>query len=249
MTAVFKREFKSFFTNPLGFIFLTVYYLFLGIFFINYFGSGYPDVNYVVASMYSIVVFTVPVITMRTFSEERRQKIDQVLFTAPVKLSSIVFGKFVAALAIFALAFAPTLIFEIIVASFVSVSVFPYIYSLLGMLLLGSALISIGMFISSLTESTVVSTVLSLVTNIVLLFLSSLMDLITLPEKGATIISKAYYYVVTYLFKFVEQLDFISRYDSFTEQMLSIADIIYFVSIIAAFLFLTERSLEKRRWS
>lgn len=249
MLAIFKREFKSFFSNPLGFIFLTVYYLFLGIFFVNYFSNGAPYVNYVVLSMSTIVVFTIPVITMRTFSEERRQKIDQLLLTAPVKLSRIVLGKFLAAFAIYALGFAPTVIYELIISFYAEISLFPYIYSLIGMMLLGAALIAIGMFVSSLTESPIVATVTSLVTNIFLIFMGSLTTLITLPDKGENIFSQAWYYIVKYLVLFLEKLDFIARVDSFGAQTLSIPDIIYFISIVAAFLFLTERSLEKRRWS
>lgn len=250
MLAIFKREFKSFFTNPLGFIFLTVYYLFLGIFFVNYFSQGAPYVNYTVLDMSTIVVFTIPVITMRTFSEERRQKIDQLLLTAPVKLSSIVMGKFFAAFAIFAIGFAPTAIFEIITATYVEeISLFPYFYALLGMFLQGAALIAIGMFVSSLTESPIVATVSSLVTNIFLIFMGSLVSLITLPEKGSEFFAKLWYYIVKYFVMLLEKLDFISRIDSFAAQTLSIPDIIYFVTIIAAFLFLTNRALEKRRWS
>lgn len=249
MTAVFKREFKSFFTNPLGYIFICVYYLFLGIFFDLIFAQGAPVVNYVILNMSTIVMFTVPVLTMRTFSDERRQKIDQVLLTAPVKLSSIVMGKFTAAFAILALGFAPTVIFQIIVSAFVETSFFSYIYALVGMLFLGSALISIGMFISSLTESSIVATVSSLAVNIFLISLSSLVGQISVPETATNKMVKMFYFVCRYLLKFIENLDFVSRVNSFGEQILSVYDIVYFLSITAAFLFLTERSLEKRRWS
>ncbi len=233
MLAVFKREFKAFFATPIGFIILTFYYLFLGLFFEMLYGYGAPNIEQIIMAMISIIVFTVPVLTMRLMSEDRRQKVDQALLTAPVKLSSIVLGKFFAALAVFALGFAPTIIFEIIFASYVSVSIFTYIYALIGILLLGAALISLGMFVSSLTESAVVAAILTLVVNIFLLYMDSLASLINI-EWVATV---------------AEKMSFISAAESFSQQIFSVSDVIYFLSIIAAFLFLSVRSLEKRRWS
>ena len=151
MVAVFKRELKSYFTTPVGFIILAAFYFFLGLYFEMIYSYGSPDVPYVINVMYSIAIFATPIITMRLLSEDRRQKVDQVLFTSPVTITGVVMGKFLAALALYAIAFAPTVIFEIIVASYVSVNLLTFLYSLLGALLLGAALIAIGMFISSLT--------------------------------------------------------------------------------------------------
>ena len=148
MSAVFKREFRAYFTTPIGFIVIAAFYFFLGLYFSMIYSYGSPDTAMVIVAMSTVIVFTMPVLTMRLMSEDRRQKVDQALLTAPVSLTSIVMGKFFAALAVFAIGFAPTVIFEIIVASYVSVNIMSYIYALFGMLLLGSALISIGMFIS-----------------------------------------------------------------------------------------------------
>ena len=99
MLAVFKREFKAYFSNPLGFIILAVIFFFIGFGFYQIFGAGAPAVEYTVLfpAEVGILFFVIPVITMRLFSDERRTKTDQVLFTAPVKLISIVLGKFFAA--------------------------------------------------------------------------------------------------------------------------------------------------------
>lgn len=194
---------------------------------------GSPDVSQVIVAMSTVIVFTMPVITMRLMSEDRRQKVDQALLTAPVSLTSIVMGKFFAALALFAIGFAPTVIFEIIVASYVSVNIMSYIYAVLGMLLLGSTLIAIGMFISSLTESSVVSAILTLVINILVLYMSSFASMINV-EWVANILEKA---------------AFVTVFENFGENVFSVSDIVYFVSISAAFLFLCVRSLDKRRWA
>ena len=233
MFAIFKREFRSYFSTPIGFIVLAVCYFFLGLYFSMIYTFGSPKVSEVIMAMSTVIVFTMPVITMRLMSEDRRQKVDQALLTAPVSLTSIVMGKFLAALALLAVAFAPTVIFEIIVLFYVSVNIMSYIYAILGILLLGSALISIGMFISSLTESSVVSAILTFVINIVIIYASGLASSIS----------------VSWLATAVEKIAFINAFDNFGSTTFSIPDVFYFLSITAAFLFLSVRSLEKRRWA
>ena len=233
MIAVFKREFKSYFKTPIGYIFLAFYYFFLGLFFAELYGNGSPQVPELILSMSIIVTFTLPIITMRLLSEDRRQKVDQVLFTAPVKLSGIVLGKFFAAFCVYAIGFAPTLIFELLVAAKITVSFFSYFYALLGMLLLGAALISIGLFISSLTESPSMAAIITLAVNIIAILMTNIAEQIGVP----------------WLSQICYKIAFVSAVESFGKMVLSIPDIVYFLSITAAFLFLTVRSLEKKRWA
>ena len=233
MTAVFKRELRSYFSTPVGFIVIAAFYFFLGLYFSLIYSSGSPDLALVIVAMSTVIVFTMPILTMRLMSEDRRQKVDQALLTAPVSLTSIVLGKYLAALAVFAIGFAPTVIFEIIIAAYVSVNVMSYIYALFGMLLLGSALISIGMFISSLTESSVISAILTLVINILVLYMSNFASMIN----------------ISWLSKVIEKAAFITAFENFGENIFSVTDVLYFVSISAAFLFLCVRSLDKRRWA
>jgi ABC-2 type transport system permease protein len=195
MTAIFKREFKAYFQTPIGYIVLAAFYFFSGFYFMYYFSQGVPKVEYVLSNMLTVTVFVMPIITMRLMSEDKRQKVDQALLTAPVRLTSIVLGKFMAALAVFALGFVPTVIFEMIVMSYVKVNLLNFVYALFGILLLGSTLISIGMFISTLTESSVVSAILTLVINILLLYISNFVEMISVGwiasaiEKLALLIS------------------------------------------------------------
>lgn len=248
MVAVFKREFKSYFTNPLGFIILAVVFFFLGYVFSSYYSAGAPYVEYVVLGVAQILLFVVPVITMRLFSDERRTKTDQVLFTAPVKLINIVFGKFFAALLLYSIGFAPTIIYQIIVSAYVSVNVFYYIYAIIGVVLFGAALIAIGMFISSLTESPIISIIFSLVINLLIMFAGNFSESITVPTASnwfTTIVAK----IVELFASFIGGMDFLTKLESFGNQSFAVKDIVFFVSITVAFIFLTERSLEKRRWS
>ena len=233
MLAIFKREFKAFFTTPVAYIILTAFYLFSGWRFTLYYGAGYPAVENIIMELAIIIVFVTPLLTMRLMSEERRQKTDQALLTAPVTIFGIVFGKFLAALCVYALGFLPTIIFQIIIMSLVEISILPYLYALFGALLLGAALIAIGMFISSLTESSVVSAILNFVINILIIYSSSLVSSVS----------------ISWIVAVVEKIAFVNAFNNFGSTVFSIPDIFYFISITAVFLFLSVRSLEKRRWS
>ncbi len=233
MTAIFKREFKAFFATPVGYIVLAAFYLFSGYYFTIIYTMGSPEVQNIIMTLSTVIVFVTPLLTMRLMSDDKRMKTDQALLTAPVSLYSIVLGKFFAALAVYALGFAPTLIFEFIVLTMVEVNVLSYIYALLGAILLGAALIAIGMFISSLTESSVVSAILTFVINILIIYASSLGSMID----------------IGWLATVIQKIAFITAFENFGSTIFSIPDVFYFLSITAAFLFLSVRSLEKRRWA
>ena len=142
-------------------------------------------------------------------------------------------GKFLAALAIFALGFAPTLIYQIILTFQLSLNWLLYFSTLLGVLLYGAALISIGLFISSLTESQVVSAVLGIVLSM----------LIALMDGFSSMINN------TFLSSVVEKLSFMGRFETFSAGILDFSNVIFFLSICAVFIFLTVRALEKKRWA
>lgn len=246
MSAIFKREFKAYFLAPIGYIYLAVMYFFLGFYFWLTFSQGSSEIPQVIYYMATVALFVVPVLTMRTLSEDRRQKVDQVLLTAPVKLSSIIFGKFFAALAVFAIGFAPSVLFEMIVASYVSINVFSYIYMLIGMLLFGATLIALGMFISSLTESTALSAISTLIANLFILFMPSLASTIGSSNTGNT---KFFAWIVSGIQKLCETLSLNETLMRFYEEVLSFRDVVYLLSFTAVFIFLSIRSLDKRRWA
>lgn len=248
MLAVFKREFRSYFTNPLGFVILAIFYFYSGADFSIFFQSGRAYVEIVVVGIANAAIFIIPAITMRLFSDERRTKTDQILFTAPVKPISIVLGKFFAALSLFAMGLLPTVIFEMIVASYVKVNVFYYLYSLVGILLFAAAVIAIGMFISALTESPIIAIVFSLIVNYLVLT-GNLVGLITVPLNAQHWYEKAWAWVAEQLIKLFEMLSFLPVLEGFAQRTFILKDIIFFISMAIAFIFLTERALEKRRWS
>jgi ABC-2 type transport system permease protein len=233
MSAIFKRELRAYFSSPLAYIVLFIYMMLSGVVFGYFYQSGEPSINTIFNVMYTVAMFIIPILTMRSFSEERRQKTDQALFTAPVKLSSVVMGKFFAALAVFGIANAMTVIYQLVFAAESEADWVIYFCSLLGTALFASALISIGIFISSLTESQMTAAIGSIGVSILL----SMLDLI------ANLVDVGFVTTVT------SWIAFQDRFITFTEGIIDYANIAFFLSVTAVFLFLTVRVQEKKRWS
>ncbi len=233
MKAIFKREFKSYFTSPIGWVFLGAFFVFSGIYFwIGVLSVQSTQVEVVISSMLSIVMFLIPIITMRLFSEDKRQKTDQALLTAPINLLPMVLGKMLAAFAIYALAFSVTFIYAVIVSCYGAVEWSMYFSNILGILLLGAAMIPIGGFISSLTENQVVSAIGSFLIMLILSFLDSLAALAPTQWLQEVILGISVY----------------DRYADFSLGRLDYSDAVFFLSVGAVFVFLTVRIFEKKRW-
>ena len=176
MSAVFKREFKAFFTSPVGYFVLAVLFGFAGFYFFanNMYGRS-ADLTGVFGGLFTIVLLLVlPVLTMRLFSDEKRQRTDQALLTAPVSLTGIALGKFFAALLMFAIGISITIVFAIIIAFQVTPDWLVIIGNYVGLLLLGGMIIAIGMFISSLTESQFIAALGTFAISFALLMVDSL---------------------------------------------------------------------------
>ena len=171
MRAIFKRELKAYFTSPLGFVILGIMLFFLGNGFSMLLSSDYGNISYLFYYVNTYTMLIPPLITMRLFSEERRQKSDQLLFTAPGSITRIVLGKYLAAFTLFSICFAITLVFEIIFAALTEVNVLMYISSKIGTALLGLSLLAIGTFISSITESQIIAAILGIISSLGIMML------------------------------------------------------------------------------
>lgn len=234
MNAIFKREFKAYFTSPIGWVFLGAFFVFSGIcFYVGVLLMQSTQVESVIMSMFSIVMFLIPIITMRLFSEDKRQKTDQALLTAPINLLPMIMGKLLAAFAIYALAFSITFVYAVIISCYGEVSWSLYFSNLLGILLLGAAMIPIGGLISSLTENQVVSAIGSFLIMLVLSFVDTLATLVPYEWLQKVILGVSVY----------------NRYNDFALGQLDYADMIFFLSVGAVFVFLTVRVFEKKRWA
>lgn len=289
MRAIYNRELKSYFTSATGYIFMTVFLIISGIFFVlTDILTPKPTTYYtpVLSNITFVFLILVPIITMRTISEESHQKTDQLLFTSPVSLTEIVLGKYLAAVTLFLITLLITCIYPLILSLFGSIAVWEVIGGYIGFALLGCSLIAIGIFISSLTESQIAA---AMGTFGVLLFIlvidwiqqgvpSTMSSGIVFAALLAAILAAIIYYstkniyitsgvailgaaaiIIVYIVKktlyegfiskFLGWFSLLQRYNEFSMGMLNVSSIIYYISFSAAFIFLTIRIIEKRRWS
>lgn len=234
MKAIYKRELSACFRSPTGYVFCAIYLFFSAMYFNSVLSTGqsseFPQIYY---GMLNIVLLMLPLLTMRLFSEERKYKTDQVLLTSPINITPLVMGKFLSSLTVYVGCTVFTLIYAVVFSFFVTPSWSLIAGNILGAILFGAAFISVGMFISSMTESQFVGAMGSF--SIATVFI--ILDVIPLITDNEFIVS------------LVNSISFVGRYTPFTNGILDISSIIFFLSISAVFVFLTVRVLEKRRWS
>ena len=234
MVAILKRELSSYFNSAVAYVVMEVYFLFSGLFFsMICIENDTSSLSYVFGNMFIIILFIIPIITMKSFSEEKRQRTYQALLTSPTSLFEIVMGKFLGALILFAICSLIFVVYALVISFFTSPDWAVVLCTVLGLLLLGSALIAIDIFISVLTESMIISAVAGMGVGLLIYMLSNLSSNIT----------------VDWIATIVKKIDFLTYYTNFTYGMLNLTDIIFFLSVTGLFLFFTARVLEKRRWS
>lgn len=245
MTAILKREFTSYFTSPLGYVFLAVFYCFSGLFlYLMTLSTGTADMSGTFLWLFFIMIILIPVLTMRTMADDKRQKTDQLTLTSPISLFGLVTGKFLAAFFIFLMGVAVLLVYAIFIsgavadtaaasgveATFGWASVFG---NLVGITLVGAVFISVGIFISSLTENQMIAAIGSIGANIVLCLFDVLASYVQIEWLQELLVSFSLFY----------------KYQEFTYGIFSLTNIVFFLSLIVLFNFFTMRVLERRRWS
>ncbi|MCL2056804.1 MAG: ABC transporter [Oscillospiraceae bacterium] len=234
MAAIIRRELGAYFSSPIGYIFLAVFYVFSGFyFFANVLMMQSTDISLVFSNLLVIVMFLIPILTMRLFSEDIKHKTDQALLTAPISLTSLVLGKFFAAVLVFVLGMSITIVYGVVVAVFAAPNWALIWGNFAALLLLGMSLISIGMFISSMTENQVIAAVGAFAVALALLLVEGLSGAFTSPA----------------LMKFFAGISFMRRYAGFSSGIFEFSAAIFFLSVCAVFIFLTVRTQEKRRWA
>lgn len=235
MGAIFKREFRSYFYSPLGYVFLIVMWISSGFFFSLMLANSVSYIEYVFQSILSVVMIIIPILTMRLMSEDKKHKTDQLLFTAPVNISGVVLGKYFAALLMFLIGIATTLIFIIVLATFTTPNWNVFLGNFVGLAILGGALISIGLFISSLTENQMIAAIVSFATMMFIFMFDN--------------VAQMFPPYLSFIANILKELSFTTRYNDFVSGILDISHVVYFISIIVVFNFLTVRVLERKRWS
>lgn len=236
MLAIFKREFKSLFWNITGWLFIGITLALFGLYFFVYnLSYGYPYISYSLSAIAFLFMVTVPILTMRVLAEEKHAKTDQLLLTAPVSVGKIVLGKFLALALVYTICIGVICVAPLVLMIFGDVPLAETYVGILGFWLYGLATIAIGTFVSSLTESQVISAVVSFGLIFVGYMMSSICSVISSSGNLLTKILGCY--------------DLYTPLDDFFNGTLSITGIVYYLSVIALALFLTEQMIQKRRWT
>ena len=164
MTAIYKRELRSYLTSMIGYIFIFFILLLTGIYFSAYqLSAAYPKFEYTLSALTFVFLISVPLLTMRILAEERKQKTDQLLLTSPVSVEKLVMGNYLALVTVFAIPMAIICFYPLLMTKFGTVSLGTAYTAILGFFLLGCANLAVGVFISSLTESQVIAAVLTFI--------------------------------------------------------------------------------------
>ena len=287
MIAVFKRELNAYFKGIMGYLASAFLLIFAGIYTMAYNLSGYyANFEYVVSAISFIYLIAVPILTMKSVAEEKKSRTDQLLYSLPISMTDVIAGKYLAMLVVLFVPVAVMSVYPIILYQFGNVSLKMAYGALFAYFMLGACLLSIGLFISSITESQVASAVITLVVMLILYFMSSLATFVSTSQQGSLIaliacalIFSLFVLILTrsaligiltlgfstggiYLYYIIDpsafsglfpeimkSLSVFSRFDTFIEGVFDVNAIVYYLSMIAAFLFMSVQAMEKRRWS
>ncbi len=256
MFAIYRKEMRSYFINPIGYVYLGIFLAFSALLccYTTIISGTYSTANYFTYLIFSFIIL-IPILTMRLFAEERKMRTEQLLLTAPVTLTGMVLGKYFAALTVFVggvlascINFLPLYIIaakERAGDTQSMTNIGPVtgqiVGSVIAVILLGAALIAIGTLISSLTENQLSSAVIT-VGVIAVMVLLNVFNLLT-DSNGQPLIASAFLRAI------IDWVSVISRFSSFSAGVFDFAALLYYVSLAFIFLFLTVRVYEKRRWS
>ena len=234
MLAIYKRELRSYFVGVLGYVFLVIYLTVAGILFsYTTMFSMSSDVTNYFTLMLVFSAIALPLLTMKSFSEERKTKTEQLVLTAPVSLPAMVFGKFLASYTVFASATVLTSFYFLFLIPYTQLK-FAVLYgNLIALLLVGMVFIAIGIFVSALTENQLSAAIGTIA--IILGFLGIGLINALIPAN----------YAIRYLF---DALSIFTRFQSFVNGYFELASVIYYLSVGGIFLWLTIRVYDRRRF-
>ncbi len=230
---MYKKEMMTYFTTPFGFVFLGVFLVLSGAMFTIYnLLGGNADMAGTFDLLRNLSFIIFPILTMRLFAEERKSGTEMLLVTSRLKMSDIVLGKFLAAVTMFIIALAVTLVYVIIISNngFINVGAIASAY--LGFFLLGTSMIAICVFVASLTESQITAAVLSFGLLFLMSMLASFTMSINIPVLTPVLSAFA---ITTY-------------YDEFTLGILKPGPVFYYIGVIAVFVYLAVANMHRRRY-
>lgn len=236
MLAIYKRELRSYLHTVTGALFIAATLVLTGIYFTAYnLLNGYPYVSYALKAATFLFMITIPVLTMKILAEERKNKTDQLILTAPISVGKIVLAKYFAMTTILLMAIAVVCFYPIALSFFGEIPFGESYTAILGYTLFGMTGIAIGMLISSLCESQVIAAVLTFLVIFVGYMMSGICSLISSSGNLLTKVLKCF--------------DLVAPLDNLFGGIFDLTGIVYYISLIILFIFLTTQSIQKRRWS
>ncbi len=235
MFAIYMRELKSYFLTPIGYIFCGMFLVVSGMTFAacTLLKQSTGSIGEYFVWLMIIFAVLIPLLTMKLFADDKRNRTDQILLTSPVSILGIVMGKYFAALTVFGVTFVVNSFNFVLLFNYGTPNAISIFMNILGVFLLGAAFIAIGLFLSSLTENQLIAAVSAMGVNAAMLLVSIIAENIE----------------STWLRTLLKWFSIRDRFTPFTNQMLDVSAIIYYISLAAIALFLTTRVLEKRRWA
>lgn len=197
MLAIYKKELRSYFNSMIGYVFMSLFLLIIGLYFF-FQNLIYASANfeYTLASITFIFVIFAPLLTMRLMAEENKQKTDQLLLTSPVTATSIILGKLLAVFTLYALIMIVTCFYPLILSLYGTIPFASAYSSILAFTLMGGAYLSIGLYISSLTDSQIVAAVISFVVFLLTILMEGIAQLLPSDNKSAVIIFIALLFIL-----------------------------------------------------
>lgn len=203
MTAIISRELRSYFQTPTGYIFMGLFLLVAGFFFtIGNIMNGSSYYTNFLGSILFLYLFAVPLLTMRLLSEERRQRTDQLLLTSPITVTDVVLGKFFAALIVFLMTLAVTVLYAVVIGIFGDLAVWETVGGYIGFILLGSSFISVGVLISAASENQVSAAFFTFFALLLIWFLTMIKSVAPSDILSGTIFAAALVIAVALFFYF-----------------------------------------------
>lgn len=234
MLAIYKREMKSYFSSPIGYVYMFFYLILTGLvfYYFNLYVMSSDTSSYFLYSRY-ILIAAIPILAIKLFPDERKNKTDQILITAPVSITRMVLGKYFAAYTVYVLSLVPGIFNMIFLGLNGNLEVGTVLINYTGMLLIGAAFLAISMFMSAMTESIIVAYMLSAF----VLAIFAVSDIVANTLNNSV------------LNKIVGIISMTDRFEQFTQGLFNSSTILYFLSVAAIFIFLIIRVIDKRRWS
>lgn len=224
MKAIIKKELKSYFLSPIGYVVMGIFLLCFSLFFyLTAISSGSVDLGglYYYTALYGLIII-VPILTMRMFAEERKNGTEQLLLTSPTSMFKVVLGKLIAALCVIIITLLMSFMFFAIVSFFGTPNITAVLVAMFGFILISVAALSVGMFASSLTENQIIAGIITVAFLIITLFMPDISNIFS----GFTLIN---------------------LYTSFAQGVISIENVISLLLFSTLFISLTIIIMQRRK--